>query len=277
MFGYIDFINKYCSNEILARALYAYYIKDYKENILIQKLLEYNNIFQPDFETNLEIYKDMFIVYLKSRFEQNFLDVPRVPDSKQNIVEEYWGEGNYADIWLTFQDIVTKYQTPHFFYTAKDYLKGSILDLGGGTGSLSDKLKKIDDSLDITVLDLPDIVNRIEKYKDINYIGNSILVHDFDNYDVCICKDVLKCFEPKDIFEILSKLRNKVNTIIIYESMGKMLDKADNPFFQSEWALEIFSHYKPEFYLNIAKKIDMNVALHETCDENGYDTIILTK
>jgi 2-polyprenyl-3-methyl-5-hydroxy-6-metoxy-1,4-benzoquinol methylase len=277
MFGYIDFINKYCNNEIVSRALHAYYIKGYKQNIMINGILEYSDIFQSDFKSDIEKYRDIFIIYLKSRFEQNFLDISYVPDTKQDTVEKFWGDGNFANIWLTFQDIVTKYQTPYFFNVAKDYLKGSILDIGGGSGSLSDSLKKIDNSLNFTVLDLPDTIDRIQKYKDIKYIGDNILTHNYENYDVCICKDILKCFNEKDILNILSKLKNSVNTIVIHESMGKMLEKADSPFFQSEWALEILSHYKPEFYFNIAKKIGMNVSLHKTCDKNGYDTIILTK
>ena len=44
MFGYIDFINKYCNNEIVARGLYSYYVKGYRQNITINIILEYNKI-----------------------------------------------------------------------------------------------------------------------------------------------------------------------------------------------------------------------------------------
>jgi hypothetical protein len=93
---------------------------------MINGILEYSDIFQSDFKSDIEKYRDIFIIYLKSRFEQNFLDISYVPDTKQDTVEKFWGDGNFANIWLTFQDIVTKYQTPYFFNVAKDYLKGSI-------------------------------------------------------------------------------------------------------------------------------------------------------
>lgn len=277
MFDYINFINKYCCDDTITKSLYNYFIKKYKDNIIINNILEQYGILTDEFNEKFKIYNDYLFVYLKAKYEYNYIDLPTIPQTQQECIEEFYNKGEGKGIWISFQDIYSKYQAPYFYIKLKDYLKGSILDIGGCSGSLTNAFWNYNNSLDVTVFDLPGVIENVEKYDNIKYIEGDLLDYNLENYDVAICKDFLKCLSRADAYKIINKIKYSVNTIIIMEPMGGVLDKRDQPFFIDQWILESLFYNSADFYLNIAMKNNLKVQLIDKCEENGYTSIVLTK
>jgi len=282
---YINFINKYCKNNILENSLY-YYFNGIRNNELINSILyrnnviEYNGILSDEFKVGFEKFDDLLISRLEYKnILKNAYHNLFISDNSKNDLYSYW---NYTDEnntkWISYMSTLTKYDAPNIVNHIKNHIISPILDIGGNDGTLSNNIKESDNTLDIVVFDLPQVVKKgKERFKNINFVSGNFLENNAvpHGYNTCIFKSVLHDHDDYSVIKLFNNIKTKFKRGIICEVMGNLKDISfEQPYFDY---LIPFSNVirKKEWYMNLIKKLNMKIIQINECKETLYTTIII--
>ena len=209
---------------------------------------------------------------LKKSYNNLFL----TPDSVEKLYT-YWNYGNENNIkWVSYMSTLTKYDAPNIVRNIKNYLISPIIDVGGNNGTLANCIKENDNSLDVVVFDLPQVVKiGKEKYKNISFISGNFLEQESIPYgcNTCIFKSVLHDHNDILVVNLLSNIKTKFKRGIICEVMGDLKDLYfEKPYFDY---LIPFSNVirNKEWYINLLKKLNFKIIEINECKETCFTTI----
>lgn len=282
---YINFINEYCKTNLVENAMYFYFLLKIKNNNMLNSILYRNNILGKNnilsekFKTGFNKYNDLLISRLKYKYTlKNAYNNLFISNGAINDLYSYWNYNDENNIkWISYMSTLTKYDAPNIVIKIKKYLISPILDIGGNNGTLSNCLKDFDNTLDLVVFDLPQVVkNGKEKFKNINFVSGNFL----DNgtiphgFNTCIFKSVLHDHSDITVINLLTNIKNKFKRGIICEVMGNLKDiYFEKPYFDY---LIPFSNVirKKDWYLDLLNKLDTKIITINTCNKTLYTTII---
>ena len=201
-----------------------------------------------------------------------------ITNDSKNELYTYWNYDDPKNIkWINYMSTLTKYDSINISKNVNKYLISPILDIGGNNGTLSNELKKNDTNIDITVFDLPQVVNiGKKKFNNIKFIEGSFLNVDTipNGFKTCIFKSVLHDHDNNLVERLIMNLKNKFNRGIICEVMGNLKDLYfEYPYFDY---LIPFSDVirTQDWYLNLLKSYNYKILEVINCKKTMYTTII---
>ncbi|KAI5590917.1 hypothetical protein BDE02_04G043200 [Populus trichocarpa] len=95
----------------------------------------------------------------------------------------------------------------------------SMVDVGGGTGSLSRIISEAFPHMNCTVLELPQVITNLEGTKNLNYVGGDMFQH-IPSADAVLLKLIFHGWSDEDCLKILKKCKEAISS---KEKGGKVI------------------------------------------------------
>jgi len=180
-------------------------------------------------------------------------------------------KGNKLVEILDFFDVAKNYRNLQY-NLIKNYIRGSILEVGGGNGKLIEPFFNSNNKISICEIDKEFFLNLKKKFLSKAKIYNCRIQKIRSKYDTIIYGDVLEHIknDKKEILCAVSKLKLNGTLIIIVPAFNFLFSQFDKD-------VGHYRRYKKEFFLDFAEKNNLIIEKITYFDSIGFVILILNK